>query len=138
MICGMVVFLVSQMHFLNTGLHKFEALRVVPVYQSVFMVFGITGGLVFFQEYHYMNWTDLIMYSVGIVILLMGVVLLVWQRAKMTTPGNIVNRQASQSLLQGEEGDSSLDGLSIGNGYDNRQDDHSDERIENEEILVLS
>jgi hypothetical protein len=50
MAMGMVATLFTQLHFLNTGLHKFEALRVGPLYQCFFIVFGITGGLVFFQE----------------------------------------------------------------------------------------
>jgi hypothetical protein len=47
---GMVGTLFTQLHFLNTGLHKFEALRVGPLYQCFFICFGITGGLIFFQE----------------------------------------------------------------------------------------
>ena len=47
---GMVATLFTQLHFLNTGLHKFEALRVGPLYQCFFICFGITGGLIFFQE----------------------------------------------------------------------------------------
>ena len=50
MAMGMVGTLVTQLHFLNTGLHKFEALRVGPLYQCFFICFGITGGLIFFQE----------------------------------------------------------------------------------------
>ena len=46
----MVVTLFGQLHFLNTGLHRFEALRVGPLYQCFFICFGITGGLIFFQE----------------------------------------------------------------------------------------
>lgn len=50
MVVGMIATLFTQLHFLNTGLHKFEALRVGPLYQCFFICFGITGGLVFFQE----------------------------------------------------------------------------------------
>lgn len=50
MAIGMVGTLFTQLHFLNTGLHKFEALRVGPLYQCFFICFGITGGLIFFQE----------------------------------------------------------------------------------------
>lgn len=50
MAIAMVGSLFTQLHFLNTALHKFEALRVGPMYQVFFIVFGITGGLIFFQE----------------------------------------------------------------------------------------
>lgn len=50
MALGMVGTLFTQLNFLNSGLHKFEALRVGPLYQCFFICFGITGGLIFFQE----------------------------------------------------------------------------------------
>eukprot|EP00804_Cyclotella_cryptica_P011316 CCRYP_007785-RA/>CCRYP_007785-RA protein AED:0.36 eAED:0.36 QI:290/1/1/1/1/1/2/1924/358 len=117
MVIAMVGCLLTQLNFLNTGLRKFEALRVGPMYQCFFIVFGITGGLVFFQEYHYMTWKDLIIYSVGIIILLVGVAVLVRQRAVASSPNDetLFRDNSSDSLLEGadiEENENS-DGLSI-------------------------
>ncbi|KAL7486936.1 hypothetical protein ACHAW6_012539 [Cyclotella cf. meneghiniana] len=117
MAIAMVGSLITQLHFLNTGLHKFEALRVGPMYQVFFIVFGITGGLIFFQEYHYMTWKDLIIYSVGIIILLIGVAVLVRQRVVASSPNDetLFRDSSSDSLLEEadiEENENS-DGLSI-------------------------
>lgn len=71
---------VTQLHVLNTGLAKFEALMVIPVYQSFFNVFAITGGLIFFQEYQGMTRKDGIFYTCGILITLIGVKMLVQHR----------------------------------------------------------
>lgn len=86
---GMLGTVMTQMSFLNTGLAKFEALVVVPVYQSFWNAFSITGGLIFFQEYKYMNKVDGIMYSIGIVITLIGVSLLVRQRRRSLLPAHV-------------------------------------------------
>ena len=80
LVVGMLGTVVTQVHLLNTGLAQFDALLVVPVYQSFWNAFGITGGLVFFQEYQYMSRNDGIMYATGILITLMGVSLLVHER----------------------------------------------------------
>mmetsp|Transcript_9757 Transcript_9757/g.14309 ORF Transcript_9757/g.14309 Transcript_9757/m.14309 type:complete len:337 (+) Transcript_9757:171-1181(+) len=80
-ILGMIVTALSNVNFLNQGLDKFDALIVIPVYQSFWNAFGITGGLVFFQEYRYMSTNDGIMYALGISITLVGVSLLVRERS---------------------------------------------------------
>lgn len=77
----MGVTLFSQVNMLNTGLSKFDALLVVPVYQSFLNAFGITGGLVFFQEYKLMSAWDGFMYAIGISITFLGGAVLVQERA---------------------------------------------------------
>jgi magnesium transporter len=79
-VLGMIGTVLTQLNFLNTGLAKFDALVVVPIYQSFWNAFGITGGLIFFQEYKYMSTRDSVMYAIGILITLMGVAILVRER----------------------------------------------------------
>lgn len=67
---GMVGTIVTQLNFLNLGLAKFDSLIVVPVYQSFWNVFSITGGLLFFQEYQYMDAKASWLYTLGILITL--------------------------------------------------------------------
>lgn len=80
--------LVSQVSMLNTGLSKFDALIVVPVYQSFWNAFGITGGLVFFQEYKLMSTKHGVIYAVGILVTFLGVLLLVQERATRKCHGS--------------------------------------------------
>eukprot|EP00584_Thalassiosira_punctigera_P007288 CAMPEP_0172539342 /NCGR_PEP_ID=MMETSP1067-20121228/10554_1 /TAXON_ID=265564 ORGANISM="Thalassiosira punctigera, Strain Tpunct2005C2" /NCGR_SAMPLE_ID=MMETSP1067 /ASSEMBLY_ACC=CAM_ASM_000444 /LENGTH=409 /DNA_ID=CAMNT_0013325013 /DNA_START=211 /DNA_END=1436 /DNA_ORIENTATION=- len=114
--CAMIGSLCVELHLLNKGLHKFEALRVVPMYQSFIIFFGITGGLTFFQEYRTMSPLDKSMYSVGSAILLVGVMLLVRQRAKLSSVDDDddgeqkwQNVKLQESIDEDTEHDSSVD-----------------------------
>lgn len=88
-IVGMFFTVMTQMTFLNTGLAKFDALIVVPVFQSFWNAFSITGGLIFFQEYKYMERFNGVMYTVGIMITLIGVTSLVRQRSEDIIYGSV-------------------------------------------------
>ena len=84
-----VVTALTQLHVLNLGLAKFEAVIVVPVYQTFLNACAITMGLIFFQEYRLMSRKDTTMYSVGLVITLVGVKMLVQQRRKSVLPSHV-------------------------------------------------
>lgn len=90
-ILGMILTAITNVNFLNQGLARFDALLVVPIYQSFWNAFGITGGLIFFQEYRFMSTNDSLMYALGIAITFVGVVLLVRERAygKLPVQGNV-------------------------------------------------
>jgi hypothetical protein len=91
LIVGMIGTVLTQLNFLNTGLAKFDALIVIPVYQSFWNAFGITGGLLFFREYQYMNTKECLLYGLGILITLVGVTLLVKQRRTVRTATTAVH-----------------------------------------------
>lgn len=84
-----VVTALTQLHVLNLGLAKFEAVIVVPVYQTFLNACAITMGLIFFQEYRLMSRKDTTMYSLGLVITLVGVKMLVQQRRKSVLPSHV-------------------------------------------------
>lgn len=84
-----VVTALTQLHVLNLGLAKFEAVIVVPVYQTFLNACAITMGLIFFQEYRIMSRKDTTMYSLGLVITLVGVKMLVQQRRKSVLPSHV-------------------------------------------------
>ena len=50
---GMVLFLVTETHFLNRGLQRGEVLTVFPTFQAFFIGFGVIGGMVFYQVLSY-------------------------------------------------------------------------------------
>eukprot|EP00573_Skeletonema_grethae_P004426 CAMPEP_0201695192 /NCGR_PEP_ID=MMETSP0578-20130828/7228_1 /ASSEMBLY_ACC=CAM_ASM_000663 /TAXON_ID=267565 /ORGANISM="Skeletonema grethea, Strain CCMP 1804" /LENGTH=296 /DNA_ID=CAMNT_0048181003 /DNA_START=29 /DNA_END=919 /DNA_ORIENTATION=- len=84
-----IVTALAQLQVLNTGLAQFEALIVVPVYQTFLNTFAITGGLIFFQEYRAMSKKDTTMYFIGLIITLFGVKMLVQQRRKSVLPSHV-------------------------------------------------
>jgi len=75
----------STVHFLNQGLAQFDALLVLPIFQTFWNVFGITGGLVLFQEYRLMTVRDGGIYAMGVLMTLVGVYMLVQSRKQLKT-----------------------------------------------------
>merc|ERR1712194_466656 len=77
---GMAVCLLSQITILNTGLSKFNALLMVPVYQSFWIIFSVLGGIIYFQEYRSMHVYSTIFFLTGILTTLAGVSYLLRKR----------------------------------------------------------
>lgn len=66
-----------QITFMNKALHIYpDALFVLPIYQSFWIVLGIGAGLIFYQEYEQLGGLDIFWFSVGIIISLVGVQIL--------------------------------------------------------------
>ncbi|CAB9511629.1 NIPA-like protein 2 [Seminavis robusta] len=102
-VAGMIVCVLTQVHLLNTGLAKFDTLVVVPVFQSFITIFGITGGLVFFQEYKGMNERDAVLYAMGIAVTLVGVTMLIRERRRKTEHSHKTDQQSSPTELSSHE-----------------------------------
>jgi len=98
----LVVFLVPfvlclflQIKYLNAALKIYQdALFVLPCYQSFWIVFGIAAGLIFYQEYTQLDTLDVILFTVGVAVSLLGVVILAMR-----------NAEAPLKALEGLKGD---------------------------------
>jgi hypothetical protein len=75
-ISGMVFCLLMQITFLNGGLAHHNALIVVPVYQAYWIISGVMGGLIYFDEIKEMTDSQLGIFSFGILVSLCGVIML--------------------------------------------------------------
>ncbi len=73
---GLVTSIVFQQHFLAAGLQLFDALYIVPVFQAHFIVFGVLSGGLFYDEFSQYDTLASILFPIGIVIGLSGVLLL--------------------------------------------------------------
>ena len=51
LIICMLASIFTQTHFLASGLERFDALYIVPVFQCFFIMVSITGGGIFFSEF---------------------------------------------------------------------------------------
>jgi hypothetical protein len=69
----LAVSLYCQTMFLNSGLKRFDSLFVVPVYQVAWIISGIAGGGVFYQEFNGMSGTEIIMFVSGCLVTFFGV-----------------------------------------------------------------
>merc|ERR1712216_210648 len=72
----LVGFSVMQVHFLNRGLQNYPALTVIPVYQTCWILGCAAGGVVYFKEFQGFALKDALLFSLGLFITLLGVVLL--------------------------------------------------------------
>ena len=77
-ILGLILTIFFQITWLNAGLKLFEALYIVPVFQSNFILISVIGGMIVFQEYQ--NVFDApgssIFFPLGIIITIVGVYML--------------------------------------------------------------
>ncbi|ETW01045.1 hypothetical protein H310_06676 [Aphanomyces invadans] len=91
--------LIAQMHFLNGGLANYDALSVVPIYQAYWIISGVMGGAVYFQEIRSFSEFQACMFVVGILTTIGGVALLA-QRSLLTPPPLLKKRKtlASRNL----------------------------------------
>jgi len=79
-----------QVKWLNDGLRQFDALYIVPVFQSFWVLVSVLSGLVFFEEYKTMSYTQLTGFPIAVLITITGVYFLS-QRTVVSSPGGLHN-----------------------------------------------
>ncbi|KAL4159977.1 hypothetical protein PRNP1_000549 [Phytophthora ramorum] len=79
-IAGMGACLGCQVHFLNGGLARFDALVVIPVYQSFWILTSVLGGIMYFEEYVSMTRTQMLMFTIGGCVTILGIIVLLKTR----------------------------------------------------------
>ena len=80
LICLLFIFL--QVAFLNKGLARWDAMLEVPIMQSLWIVFCIIGGGVFFEEFGSFEFWQFFVFPLGVCITILGVALLAYYRRK--------------------------------------------------------
>ena len=78
----MLCCLLTQITILNKGLSRFNALLMVPVYQSFWNGSSVLGGIIYFQEYRDLNALASGFFVLGISVTMGGVVYLLRERRK--------------------------------------------------------
>ncbi|GMF09235.1 unnamed protein product [Phytophthora lilii] len=79
-IAGLGACLGFQVHFLNGGLARFDALVVIPVYQSFWILMSVLGGIMYFEEYVSMTRTQMFMFTIGGCVTILGIIVLLKTR----------------------------------------------------------
>lgn len=116
---SMAVTLLLQLHYLNAGLRRFDALLMVPTYQAFWIMASILGGMMFFEEYHEFTTKDWGMFLFGTAVTIAGIgVLLTEQRAKGDSPSAKAStrRQAAAGRARGPKYARVPDESSLGSG----------------------
>jgi len=89
-IAGLGICLGFQVHFLNGGLKRFDALVVIPVYQSFWILMSVLGGIMYFAEYVNMTRTQMLMFTIGGCVTILGIVVLLKTRQSGGETGRYV------------------------------------------------
>jgi magnesium transporter len=79
-VIALVSCLLCQIHYLNCGLLHYDALSVVPIYQAYWIISGVLGGVIYFQEIRTFTVQQACMFVVGITTTIFGVYLLSQRR----------------------------------------------------------
>lgn len=66
---------VAQLYILNEGLAKHSAVEYLPMYQSSLTIYGVIAGGVFFQEFRHFNTVSWVMFPVGVLVVLIGLLM---------------------------------------------------------------
>ncbi|KAI9914922.1 hypothetical protein PsorP6_007219 [Peronosclerospora sorghi] len=76
LVLALAVCLCFQVKYLNEGLRHYDALSMVPVYQAYWVLSGVLGGAIYFQEIRTFSVLQALMFVLGISVSIVGVVLL--------------------------------------------------------------
>ena len=66
----------SQLHWLAVGLHDFDAVLMVPVFQCFLISGAVLGGAVYFEDFKYLPMQNIVIFSCGVGVTVIGVVML--------------------------------------------------------------
>ncbi|ETV81337.1 hypothetical protein H257_05884 [Aphanomyces astaci] len=75
-IVALVITISLETHCLSLGLKYFDALYIVPVFQCFFITFSVIGGAVYFEEFKDFTMTQWIVFPIGVLITIAGVIVL--------------------------------------------------------------
>ena len=112
----MICCLLTQITILNKGLSRFNALLMVPVYQSFWNGSSVLGGIIYFQEYRDLSPVAAGFFILGISVTMGGVVYLLRERRK---EGVVKKGGKRYEKLGSVSSDDDLEGL------DNEEDEDS-------------
>ena len=65
-----------QIKYLNEGLRRFSSTYSIPVFQAFWILISVVSGLIFYREYEHMQRWDGLLFSTGVVIAVVGVMML--------------------------------------------------------------
>jgi magnesium transporter len=71
---ALVTCILTQIRWLNNGLQLFDAMYVVPIFQTFWILVSVLGGLVYFDEWKHFSPFQAIMFPIGIAVTVRGVI----------------------------------------------------------------
>ena len=85
LLAAMFLSIFGQLSFLNFALERFDALIVIPVFQTFWTLISVIGGFVFYKEYLNLQAIQVIMFTVGLGCTIFGVHILAQRKQTADT-----------------------------------------------------
>lgn len=79
-----IITAISQIYWINMGLERYDALLQIPVFYVVWTIFDIIGGGIYFHEFVGYSLKQLLLFSVGLSLIFVGIVVLAGRLKKIT------------------------------------------------------
>jgi magnesium transporter len=79
---AMAMTITLQVYWLNCGLSRWDALYIVPVFSSFWILFSVIGGGVFYEEFALFSWFQALLFPIGVCLAIAGVYVLSQREAE--------------------------------------------------------
>eukprot|EP01084_Bolivina_argentea_P136551 240486_1 len=79
LIVGLFGTIYLQIKWLNDGLKSFSALHITPLFQAFWTSVGVIGGLTVYREFESMDLWQMIIFPMGVIVTIIGVICLAMQ-----------------------------------------------------------
>jgi hypothetical protein len=96
---GLGITIFMQIRWLNSGLQRFSALLIVPIFQSFWILVSVIAGMIFFGEYQgvFSHPANAVMFPFGLLLTITGVYIL----TRISAPGASTEEGAKNAAAAG-------------------------------------
>eukprot|EP01083_Nonionella_stella_P086838 241443_1 len=105
LLAGLVSTIYFQLRWLNSGLKRFSALYVAPIFQAFWITVSVMGGLIVYKEYEHMKLWQRIVFPIGVIVTIGGVFYLTTQANVATKKYDKIKEELSEEEEQEERTD---------------------------------
>lgn len=129
LLAAMFLSIFGQLSFLNFALERFDALIVIPVFQTFWTLVSVVGGFVFYKEYLNLQAIQVVMFFIGLACTIFGVHILAQRKTSDGSEDNDTHGpryvKASSSRSGGTGGSEDWDNSKDKSDGENDVDEHT-------------
>lgn len=101
------VLAILQLSFLNKGMSRYDAVLVFPLYNASYIFLSVSMGALYFGEFATFSTTQAILFPVGVVITLLGIIMFIFKpRDSMSEQGKSQENADGDEAQEAEANDS--------------------------------
>ena len=89
-----IAFAIAQLSYLNRGLAVYNAIKFLPIYNTLLLMVGVTCGAIYFQEYEAFH---PIWFPIGVFFEMCGILALSWKTDEKNAVANNDDRESNNN-----------------------------------------